>query len=331
MSKNSNNPGFRRAFRTLGAVCLFAASLMAQGRVDEFLGVQNWHGIVTIYVPTTSGAIYGYFADVDRWSDTLASTLSFQLPTVVSLSQSWTGTFHGSSTLHSLDDAVLGSCELFTALEYSGPIGTGKGFTLHLQGPNQYMFFPSDYVVAGAIGSSSNTCSPGIVANTGNTSWAPAFGATLHDLPATGFSLVGAQVMNWSPPTQPFSAAFSGQPLVLPVLVSWDIEPGLLPPQVVVTKTLTRELATSDILVNISVTNTGGTVAENTQVTTARIGFTNSSSIPLLLGNIDPGDTATGVLHFPPSTGIAGTPAALVIGGTYTGGSFNGTSKVTLP
>ena len=137
--------------------------------------------------------------------------------------------------------------------------------------------------------------------------------------------------MNWSPPVQPYSAAFSGQPLVVPVLVTWDIEPGLLPPQVVVTKTLTRNLATSDILVNVSVTNSGGTVAENTRITTARIGFTNSTSIPLALGDINPGDTATGVLDFPPSAGIAGTPAALVISGTYKDGSFNGASKVTLP
>jgi hypothetical protein len=329
MNTNFIAPGFRRAIPTLCLMWFSAASLMAQGRVDEFLGVQNWHGIVTIYVPETEQSFLG-LAEPDFSSASLASTLSFQLPTVVSLSQSWTGTFHGSSTVHSLDEARLGTCTLKNSLDYSGPIGAGKGFTLHLQGPNQYMFFPSDYVVAGATGTS-NSCSPVITTSTGNTAWAPAFGAVLHDLPATGFSLTGAQVMDWSPPVQPFNGGLTGQSFVLSVLVSWHIEPGLLPPQVVVTKTLTRDLATSDILVNVSVTNTGGTVAENTQITTAKIGFTNSTSIPLALGDIDPGDTATGVLHFPPSTGIAGTPAALVISGTYKDGSFSGASKVTLP
>lgn len=331
MNTNFITPGFRRAFLTLCVMWLSAVSLMAQGRVNEFLAVQNWHGIVTIYVPAATGSSIG-LADPDNWNASLSSTLALTLPTLVSLSQSWTGAFHGSSAVHSSDAAKLGTCELDISLDYSGSIGVGKGFTLHLQGPNQYMFFPSDYVVAGAVSKSSNTCAPGVTTSTGNASWAPAFGAVLHDLPATGFSLVGAQTMSWSPPVQPFNVGVSGAPpVVVSALVSWDIEPGMIPPQVVVTKTLNRDLATSDILVNVSVTNTGGTVAQNTQITTARIGFTNSTSIPLVLGDINPGDTATGVLHFPFSAGIAGAPAALVIGGTYTGGSFNGASKVTLP
>jgi hypothetical protein len=323
-----------QTFLTLGSMCLLATSAVAQGRVGEFLGVQSWHGTVTISAPFTIGTTSGG-GFKDDWSADIASTFTFQLPTEVPLSQSWTGTFRGSSNLDSEDTTSFGTCSQAIELSYLGPLGAGKAFTLHLQGPNQYQFFPSDYVVAGAK-SNVFDCFGGDTESTGTTSWAPAFGTVLHDLPATGFSLKGAQVMNWSIPVQPFSVPFGGQPTVVPVLVSWDLEPGLLPPQILVTKTLTRDLATSDILVNVTVANNGGVAAENTLITTARIGSTNSTSLPLFLGTIDPGDTATGVLHFPPSAGIAGTPAALTIGGTYLiggtdHGSFSGASKVTLP
>src|SRR5262249_22135483 len=121
-------------------------------------------------------------------------------------------------------------------------------------------------------------------------------------------------------------------PAIIAVTVSWDFEPGSLPARVgIVPGTPSRDSATNNIVITVSVTNTGGSVSENTQITVARIGTTSATNLPITLGDIDPGTTKTGVLIFPGAAGLTGHPAALTVAGTYTGGSFNGASRITLP
>ena len=54
-------------------------------------------------------------------------------------------------------------------------------------------------------------------------------------------------------------------------------------------------------------------------------------AVPKPLGNLDPGRTVTAEVTFPASAGNPGAAAVLTIGGTYTGGSFNTASRITLP
>ena len=68
-----------RAWRILAAVLLAAPSLFAQGRVSEFLAVQNWHGTVNITGTGSGSTSGGIFSDV--WQFGLTSKVTIQLDT----------------------------------------------------------------------------------------------------------------------------------------------------------------------------------------------------------------------------------------------------------
>jgi hypothetical protein len=81
----------------------------------------------------------------------------------------------------------------------------------------------------------------------------------------------------------------------------------------------------------VTVKNNGTGTAQSVQITAATLGSAASSTLPVSLGDIQPGVSAIAPVAFPSS---AGTPGALVLErytGTYTGGSFGGTFRVTLP
>jgi hypothetical protein len=111
------------------------------------------------------------------------------------------------------------------------------------------------------------------------------------------------------------------------VFVSSQITPA---PQITVTRTLSRD-AQNNVIVNVTLTNTGGTTAQATLVTVANIGSTAASVMPTDPVNISAGGSAPVTLLFPPSVGPSGTNTTLTVGGTYVGGSFNFASRITLP
>lgn len=82
----------------------------------------------------------------------------------------------------------------------------------------------------------------------------------------------------------------------------------------------------------VTVTNNGTGTAQNVQLTTAALGATGGTGLPASLGNISHGGgTATVTLTFPASAGASGTPVVEKITGTYTGGTFGGSFRATLP
>ena len=95
-----------------------------------------------------------------------------------------------------------------------------------------------------------------------------------------------------------------------------------------VTSTLTRMNATT-VVGNISVQNIGAVTANNVVLNNAKLGATNGTPLPQALGNLAPGATATTTVNFTNST--PGASSTLVVGGTYTGGSFSTTKRVTIP
>jgi hypothetical protein len=205
-------------------------------------------------------------------------------------------------------------------------------FTLHLQGNNQYVFYPGNYTFPGANSDVNFSCAPGDEGGTGPGTWSPVLSSQILSLPDTGFSLRGKYTTTMNAPEQPVSAAFGGSPAVIEATVSWDFEPGSLPARVgIVPGTPSRESATNNIVITVSVTNTGGSVSENTRITVARISTASATNLPVTLGDIDPQATKTAVLIFPGAAGLPGHPAALTVGGSYTGGSFTGASRITLP
>jgi hypothetical protein len=127
--------------------------------------------------------------------------------------------------------------------------------------------------------------------------------------------------------TNDYTTVFTGATInVLPTATQG------LPAQLVVTKTLARDRATQQVLVTVAVANTGGTAAQNVQVTLAKINTTATiTALPVSLGAIGSGGVGYATLRFPANVGTSGAAAALTVGGTYTGGSFSGASRITLP
>ena len=109
-----------------------------------------------------------------------------------------------------------------------------------------------------------------------------------------------------------------------------NIGPASGPANLVVTKKLAR--VTNQIIVVVTIANTGATAAANVQLTTAKIGTTASTTgLPQALGTIAGGEIAQVTLSFPGSAGASGATSTITLSGTYTGSSFSSTARVTLP
>lgn len=94
-------------------------------------------------------------------------------------------------------------------------------------------------------------------------------------------------------------------------------------------KRLTRDAATGEYITFVTITNTGTSVANNVQLTTARLGTTSAVTLPQSYGKLAPGATATRLIRFPASAATGGTRTALRFAGTHTttpiGGTFGNT------
>jgi hypothetical protein len=96
----------------------------------------------------------------------------------------------------------------------------------------------------------------------------------------------------------------------------------------VVMSTLTRQNSTT-VVANISIQNIGAVTANNVVINNAKLGTTNGTPLPQAAGNLLPGATFNTTLNFTNST--PGASSNLVVGGTFTGGTFSPTKRVTIP
>jgi subtilisin-like proprotein convertase family protein len=78
----------------------------------------------------------------------------------------------------------------------------------------------------------------------------------------------------------------------------------------------------------ITVTNSGTGTANSVMLTTAKIGAVNGTPLPQNLGNLAPGASATATVTF---SGAPSGLQTLQVGGTYTGGTFNSSRRVSAP
>jgi hypothetical protein len=81
----------------------------------------------------------------------------------------------------------------------------------------------------------------------------------------------------------------------------------------------------------VTVKNTGNATASNVQLTAAMLGAANGATIPASLGDIASGGSASVTLTFPSSAGGDGAGVVERLSGTYTGGTFGGSFRATLP
>jgi hypothetical protein len=81
----------------------------------------------------------------------------------------------------------------------------------------------------------------------------------------------------------------------------------------------------------VTVKNSGNVTASNVQLTLATLGAASGATIPASLGDITSGGSASVTLTFLSSAGADGAAVAERLSGTYTGGSFGGSFRATLP
>lgn len=81
----------------------------------------------------------------------------------------------------------------------------------------------------------------------------------------------------------------------------------------------------------VTVANTGTGTAQNVVLTGVAIGSSSGTPVPQTLISIPPSGFAITSVSFPASTGASGTRVLEKVTGTYTGGTFGGTLRATLP
>jgi hypothetical protein len=165
----------------------------------------------------------------------------------------------------------------------------------------------------------------------GGTTAAPTYINSVVNLPAAA---VGQNIqLKWRMGSDELVAATGTQPgQRVDNIVVTDTSYACTTPcgsaNVVVSATLSRTNATT-VVANISVQNIGAVTANNVMLTTAKLGATNGTPLPQSAGNLAPGATFNTTVNFTNST--PGAVANLVVGGTYTGGSYSTTKRVTIP
>ena len=101
------------------------------------------------------------------------------------------------------------------------------------------------------------------------------------------------------------------------------------PANLVVTRILTR--SGGNVVIQLNIANTGGNPAVNVTLTSVKIGAATATPLPLTIGTIAPGSSATATLTLPDSVGASGAASSLSVTGTYTGDNFGAGARITLP
>ena len=101
------------------------------------------------------------------------------------------------------------------------------------------------------------------------------------------------------------------------------------PANLVVTKVLTR--SSGNVVVQLTIANTGGTAAANVMLTSFKVGEDAGTPLPQSIGAIGVGNFAQATVTVPGSVGASGAASSLTLSGTYTGGTFSSSARITLP
>lgn len=97
-------------------------------------------------------------------------------------------------------------------------------------------------------------------------------------------------------------------------------------------QSLTLDSSTNRYIAVLNVVNSGNNTADGVIVTASQLNSTSTTTtLPISLGDISSGASATVTLTYPTSAGAAGSRGALTISESYAGGSGGGGSRVTLP
>jgi hypothetical protein len=96
-------------------------------------------------------------------------------------------------------------------------------------------------------------------------------------------------------------------------------------------QSVSRDPATNEVVASLTVTNAGTGTSTNVQLTSVLLNSTPTTTALPNLGSIAPGGAVNTSVRFPGAGFTAGTAAVLRVAGSYTGGNFSASSRVTIP
>jgi hypothetical protein len=104
-------------------------------------------------------------------------------------------------------------------------------------------------------------------------------------------------------------------------------------PALAITRLLSRDPQTSEVLLKLTIANTGGAAATNLVLKTATIAGISPSSpaLPTTVGTIPAGGQQSVTLRYPASIGASGAAAVLSSTGTYAEGTLSLSARIVLP
>jgi hypothetical protein len=101
------------------------------------------------------------------------------------------------------------------------------------------------------------------------------------------------------------------------------------PASLVVTRLLSR--SAGNVVVQVTIANTGGSEADNVVLSTVKVGADSATPLPQTIGTIAAGGSATTTVTVPGTVGASGAASTISISGTYNGGTFSASGRITLP
>jgi hypothetical protein len=99
----------------------------------------------------------------------------------------------------------------------------------------------------------------------------------------------------------------------------------------IVRNSLTRNPATNEIVATVTVTNEGSAPANNVRLTSALLGSAAAAGALPVLGTIASGTARSVEVRFAAGVAAPGAASLLRINGVYDGGTFGGSTRVTVP
>jgi hypothetical protein len=111
--------------------------------------------------------------------------------------------------------------------------------------------------------------------------------------------------------------------------VNGSAAPPSSPANLSVTRVLTR--TGGNIVVQLTVSNSGGTAATGVSITSVKVGTATATPLPQSLGTIAPGSSVTATVSVPGSVGASGAASTLAITATSSAGTLNSSARITLP
>lgn len=300
----------------------------------------------------TAGAYPGYG---DEWQDPRGMFLSGSLSSPVWTLLGWPGQiipagtpFTVNPTPYNSGESIGGTPPFDTAF-ISGTVGYRRHVQGHTDVPEWPVFvaFASKYLsdVRPVITSGQTFALPATSSTVGTVQGTPGGGGSLTNWQIKGGT--GAYIFAIDPSsgaiTIPDRTKLNGNTSFTLILMASD---GILPahdttitinPTIVngtvqlLTTTNISKQADGSYQATVTVTNSGTGTAQNVVLASATFSGTTGTPAPQALISIAPGGYAVTTMAIPASVGTSGSRIVEQLSGTYTGGTFGGSLRTTLP